>query len=147
MVCLITFRGCGLWLTTCSTILPDGLKDETLRTLALLFPERDQQTRVWLNKQSSRFDATLFELRSIANRRSADRKVSFLARSAGHAEARFRSVAACNPFPVVVRQAQRRAVVYLLGCYLGTLSYSLLRYGAEHRRGVAGVQSISPVVS
>jgi hypothetical protein len=31
-----------------STILPDGLADETLRTLALLFPQSDPYTRKWL---------------------------------------------------------------------------------------------------
>ncbi|KAF1842834.1 uncharacterized protein K460DRAFT_407219 [Cucurbitaria berberidis CBS 394.84] len=41
------------------TVLPQGLKEETLRTLSLLFPQHDRQTRHWLKKQSGRFDDML----------------------------------------------------------------------------------------
>lgn len=36
-----------------STILPDGLAAETLRTLSLLFPIGDVQTKQWLKRQTS----------------------------------------------------------------------------------------------
>ncbi|KAH7072577.1 hypothetical protein FB567DRAFT_480974 [Paraphoma chrysanthemicola] len=42
-----------------STVLPTGLKEETIRTLALLFPQHDRSTRKWLNKQSTKFDGML----------------------------------------------------------------------------------------
>jgi hypothetical protein len=42
-----------------STLLPDGLREETLRTLALLFPKHNRATQKWLNKQTTRFDGTI----------------------------------------------------------------------------------------
>ncbi|RDW91017.1 hypothetical protein BP5796_02182 [Coleophoma crateriformis] len=36
-----------------SQIFPDGFVEETLRTLALLFPQTDRDTRNWFRKQSS----------------------------------------------------------------------------------------------
>ncbi|KAH7064189.1 hypothetical protein BKA63DRAFT_427917 [Paraphoma chrysanthemicola] len=42
-----------------SSIFPTGLKEETIRTLALLFPQHDRSTRKWLNKQSTKFDNML----------------------------------------------------------------------------------------
>jgi hypothetical protein len=42
-----------------STLLPDGLREETLMTLALLFPKHDRTTQKWLNKQTTRFDGTI----------------------------------------------------------------------------------------
>lgn len=36
-----------------STVLPDGLAVETLRTLSLLFPMDDVQTKHWLRRQTS----------------------------------------------------------------------------------------------
>jgi hypothetical protein len=36
-------------------IFPDGLIDETLRTLAILFPQNDRKSRRWLTKQISKY--------------------------------------------------------------------------------------------
>ena len=44
--------GCGAKLKElCSSIFPDGLVEETLDTLALLFPDTDRKTKRWLESE------------------------------------------------------------------------------------------------
>ena len=44
-----------------SNIYPNGLAEETLRTLSIMFPQHDKQTRKWLKRhpESYRIDKTL----------------------------------------------------------------------------------------
>ncbi|EFY99214.1 hypothetical protein X797_002444 [Metarhizium robertsii] len=46
-----------------SCLYPDGLREETLRTLSLLFPRHDEQTRKWLRRhpESYRIDMALLK--------------------------------------------------------------------------------------
>ena len=44
-------RADGCLCSLADQIFPDGFVDETLRTLALLFPQNHQKTRRWLKKQ------------------------------------------------------------------------------------------------
>ena len=46
-----------------NTILPSGLAEETLKTLAMLFPQSDSATKKWLsrNKHTAGFDQRIFQ--------------------------------------------------------------------------------------
>jgi hypothetical protein len=59
---------------TCSHLFPDGFVEETLRTLALLFPQTDKDTKIWYKKlRTSRLiDSRTFKCQRLT---TADRQV------------------------------------------------------------------------
>jgi hypothetical protein len=98
-------------------MVPDGFIQETLRTFALLFPERDPATIKWFNGtlSSLKLDSQIIKCGHL---RASDRQFYVLARPAGCFKASLRPSTSQHFLSVVVRQAKWCAIVHLLGRHL-----------------------------
>ncbi|KAF1922098.1 hypothetical protein BDU57DRAFT_564457, partial [Ampelomyces quisqualis] len=127
---------------TISQIFPLGLVEETLRTIALLFPQNDRETKGWFRKLpiAQGLDKLLLKCGSLRLDDWQFGKFHFWHdRLVILNQASVRCVAARRLDTMVVRQAKWSAMIYFRGSCSRACSHHLLWGGAKHRRSVADI--------
>ncbi|KAJ3579001.1 hypothetical protein NPX13_g1562 [Xylaria arbuscula] len=127
-------------------LFPPGFIDETLRTLALGTDSTERPCHARMARNSNRGLRPRppdRRVRQPDHARAALRELQLLEQPAGGAEAGARRGAAADAAAVVVRPAQRRAVVYVLGRHPRVPVHRLLRARAERRGRFAGLSIVA----